>query len=66
MIYKVWVCLEAEYDDIEANNEEEAFLIASEAAMSGGSWSCEIQKMREDGTPEDPDHITCVEKSEEW
>ena len=38
MIYKVWVCLEAEYDDIEADSEEEAFMIASDAAMSGGSW----------------------------
>lgn len=38
MIYKVWVCLEAEYDDIEADSEDEAFLIASDAAMSGGSW----------------------------
>ena len=33
VIYKIWVCLEAEYDDIEADSEEEAFLIASEAAM---------------------------------
>lgn len=38
MIYKVWVCLEAEYDDIEADSEEEAFQIASYAAMSCGSW----------------------------
>ena len=29
---------EAEYDDIEADSEEEAFQIASDAAMSGGSW----------------------------
>lgn len=38
MTYSVWVCLECEYDDIEADSEEEAFLIASEAAMSGGAW----------------------------
>lgn len=38
MIYNVWVCLEGEYDDIEADNEEEAFQIASDAAMAGGSW----------------------------
>ena len=37
-IYKVWVRLEEEYDDIEADSEEEAFEIASESAMSGGSW----------------------------
>lgn len=42
--YKVWVCLENEYDDIEANSEEEAFLIASEAAMSGGSWDFIVTK----------------------
>ena len=38
MTYRVWVCLETEYDDIEADSPEEAFLIASEAAMSGGTW----------------------------
>lgn len=38
MIYRVWVRLEVEYDDIEADTEEEAFQIASDAAMSGGSW----------------------------
>lgn len=38
MTYKVWVCLECEYDDIEADSEDEAFQIASDAAMSGGSW----------------------------
>lgn len=43
MIYKVWVCLEAEYDDIEADSEDEAFLIASEAAMGGGDWSYRIE-----------------------
>lgn len=37
--YKVWVRLEAEYDDIEADSEEEAFIIASDAAMEGGCWS---------------------------
>ena len=43
MIYKVYVCLEAEYDDIEADSEEEAFLIASDAAMSGGSWEWRVE-----------------------
>ncbi len=37
-MYKVWVRLEAEYDDIEADSPEEAFIIASDAAMSGGCW----------------------------
>ena len=44
MIYKVYVCLEAEYDDIEADSEEEAFLIASDAAMSGGSWEWRAER----------------------
>lgn len=48
MTYKVWVCLEAEYDDIEADSEDEAFLIASEAAMEGGSWDCRIKKQEEE------------------
>jgi len=47
MTYKVWVCLEAEYDDIEADSEEEAFLIASEAAMSGGSWDWIAERREE-------------------
>lgn len=47
MRYKVWVCLEAEYDDIEADSEEEAFLIASEAAMSGGSWDFTIEEVED-------------------
>ena len=42
-VYKVWVCLENEYDDIEADSEEEAFQIASDAAMSGGSWSWSVE-----------------------
>ena len=50
MIYKVWVCLEAEYDDIEADNEEEAFQIASDAAMSGGSWEYAVNPAEEDET----------------
>lgn len=48
MTYKVWVCLEAEYDDIEADGEDEAFLIASEAAMNGGSWCYRVERGEED------------------
>lgn len=47
MRYKVWVCLENEFDDIEADSEEEAFLIASEAAMSGGSWDFVVKPSEE-------------------
>ena len=47
MIYKVWVCLEAEYDDIEADSEDEAFQIASDAVMSGGSWEWTVTPAEE-------------------
>ena len=47
MRYKVWVCLENEYDDIEADSEEEAFQIASDAAMSGGSWDYFVMQAEE-------------------
>lgn len=49
MTYRVWVCLEEEYDDIEADSEEEAFQIASDAAMSGGSWDWTVEPVGEDG-----------------
>ena len=45
MLYKVWVCLEAEYDDIEADSEEEAFQIASDAAMNGASWDWTVEQV---------------------
>lgn len=49
MIYKVWVCLEAKYDDIEADSEEEAFMIASEKAVEDGDgWSYRIEKQEEE------------------
>lgn len=44
-IYKVWVCLECEYDDIEADNKEEAFLIASDYAIGGGSWDYFVEEV---------------------
>lgn len=47
MLYKVWVRLEAEYDDIEADSEEEAFQIASDAAMSGGCWEWKVEEVGE-------------------
>lgn len=45
--WKVWVCLECEYDDIEAETEEETFHIASDYAMGGGSWDYFVEKMEE-------------------
>lgn len=40
--YRIWVQLEGEYDEIYAENEDDAFEIASDYAMSGGSWDYEI------------------------
>lgn len=45
--YKVWVKLECEYDDVEAENEEEAFIIASDFAMLGGSWDFTVKEIKE-------------------
>ena len=45
MLYKVWVRLECEYDDIEADSPEEAFHIASDAAMDGGSWDYQAEEL---------------------
>lgn len=46
--YKVWVQLSAEYDDIEAENEEEAFIIASDLAMDGGDWEHDVKEIDEE------------------
>ena len=46
-MWRVWVRLEAEYDDIEADTEEEAFLVASEAAMNGASWDYHVERIEE-------------------
>lgn len=48
MIYRVWVKLESEFDDIEADTPEDAFLQASEAAMSGGSWQSQVTPIEEE------------------
>lgn len=48
MIYKVWVCLEAEYDNIEADCEEEAFEIACEMAVEDGDWCYRVEATEED------------------
>lgn len=48
MTYRVWVCLEAEYDDIEADSEAEAFAIASDAAMAGGSWEWRVEPVEDE------------------
>ncbi len=43
--YRVYVCLEAEYDDIEADSEDEAFIIASDAAMNGENWQWNAEEI---------------------
>lgn len=47
-LYRVHVWLDEEYDDIEAESEEEAFIIASDAAMESGCWSREVELLEED------------------
>lgn len=47
MIYKVWVCLEAEYDYIKADSAEEAFQIARNVAIAGGSWAWSAEKVQD-------------------
>lgn len=53
--WKVWVSLESEYDDIEANSAEEAFLIASESAMSGALWDYTAVPVDDNGNELDDD-----------
>ena len=51
--YRVWVRLETEYDDVEADNEEEAFIIASEDAMAGTCWQYNVELLEEDEAEEE-------------
>jgi len=44
MKYRVWVKLEMEYDDIEADSPEEAFEIASDWDISSGCWDYSVKK----------------------
>lgn len=45
--YRVWVCLEGEYDDIEAEDENDAFLQASDCAIYGGSWRWNVEEIED-------------------
>ena len=45
--YSVYVSLEGSYE-VEAESEAEAFEIASDYAMNGGSWSWTIDTLEED------------------
>ena len=46
--YRVWVRLECEYYDIEADNEQQAFLEASDCAIGGGDWEWEAEEIEDD------------------
>lgn len=46
-LYKVRVTLDEEYDDIEAKDENEAFIIASFRAMEGGAWQKCVEELSE-------------------
>ena len=48
MKYIVNVQLKATYDDIEADSEEEAFQIASDAAIQGGDWYYSVKPFDEE------------------
>lgn len=44
MMYNVRVMLDEEYD-VEADSPEEAFVIASDMAMSVGEWDYEVEEI---------------------
>ena len=46
--YKVHIILEEYYDDIYAEDEETAFVEASDFAMQGGDWGYDIELLEED------------------
>ena len=62
MKYRVWVQLEEEYDDIEADSEEEAFEIASDAAISGGCWYRKVTLIEDE--EDDWNMLDDIEQSE--
>lgn len=44
--YRVWVCLECEYDNIEAEDEDEAVLSASEYAIEDANWKWFVEEIK--------------------
>lgn len=46
--YRVWICLECEYDEIEAENEEEAILSASENVIEDANWKWFIEEIEDE------------------
>lgn len=51
-IYHAKGSLDFDFEDIEADSPEEAFIIASDAAMSGGSWYYEADEIRSESEEE--------------
>lgn len=47
-LYRVWVCLEGEYDDIEAADEDEAVLSASECAIEDANWKWFVEEIEDE------------------
>ena len=45
--YKVHVILEETFT-VDAENEEDAFIRASDLAMMGGCWDYEVEEVKED------------------
>lgn len=46
--YRVWVCLENEYNDIEAEDEEEAVLQASECVIEDANWKWLVEEIEDE------------------
>lgn len=46
--YRVWVCLENEYDNIEAEDEEDAILQASESAIEDANWKWCVEEIEDE------------------
>lgn len=47
-LYRVWVCLEGEYDDIEAADEDEVVLSASERAIEDANWKWFVEEIEDE------------------
>ena len=46
--YRVRVSLKEETYTVDAENEEDAFIQASDLAMMGGCWDYEVEEVKED------------------
>ena len=46
--YRVWICLENEYDDIEAEDKDDAILQASECAIEDANWEWYVEEIEDE------------------